>query len=743
MKRILRATLALLLIASQVDAKVLVVMPKLLNTAGQESDRDELTSGTRFTEIAKGLLDRVTSGQGDGSFGYKVVRVKDATTEELRLGTRVYNRGKGGATTETFDGEIWIYPSGGSMGAGLPRLDSLLAYSRGGPQVPILILMGDRLDNSTTPIHFESISPVCSTGVNTANNVRSSLPYYNDCAAGSANCANCQHLPGSTKAWFDGSYLLPIVHTGPDPTGGFRRLICTNAAGYVGGSAIPSWRDSAVTYASNDTMQAWELEYNDIHASRAIFFYCDGIGTNQGDSIANALGGGGGVVDRYPPAEVAPAEMLMAYARLDSVIRAEHPTDPTRRLFAPDKLPIRLAATVDGAFMRTTHLPGPGIRPQDSTIVKATLDSIANLNASGGVQIKLTFGVNCDSMTAANYQSELGWLRKLGGNARFSPQGWRGVLNPVTATSGDGNAAVVSSINSFPNIVDALGFRRSRIFMDDGSVFNTGNADDADSSVCTLLKAERQRMVAAGIRPEEMSHTLLPPLDDWSPSNQKGGMDSMLYVCRVCGNFSTIRTMDFGYQSSPWRSINGASMVGSATYRSVANGSFGYMPYEGMYKDAGGGLVKLLTHNYTDILGAYGAAARQDSVGDSYDAVAQLTQSVWKGLSVDRESGDRDYWSVEAQGDYISAGVLNQVDYFNIYKNKWIASQIGDFWPGNAHILALKMSDLSGHNGGIEANASRNGYWALKWIKNQMDAVNTFAGQTIITYSWPEDVRVK
>lgn len=737
--------LAVLLIASQADARTLVIARKHA-PVGVVSDYVAKQSGERFETLVTDLLNKVTGGVSDTTYGYTVVRDDQVNTEEARSGLRVLNRGQSGARGVQYDAVLWLGPTISSLGAGRVRADSLFIANSalprgGGPRVPQCFLFSDEIPN----VGLGSLvsCPKCSTGVSDPTAT----------ALSGVATGELFQQTGKARGWYTaGLYTSGMVHSSDrDPLGGFRSLVemkqsALDLYNYTG--VVPAWRDSAWTWARVDTMALWELPSSgfaaSLGASASVFCYPDGNG-GPGDSLTDNGGGVTGDPFEKRAAEVDPALILVALARLDSL--------SSHRVFDPRKLPIKLAVTVDGAFMRTTHMPGPGIRPQDSTFVKATFDSIAKINAAGGVPIRLTVGVNVDSMTQTQYRSELSWWRKVPGT-RFSPQPWRGVKTTVGGVNGDG-AADPAGASGAVNIPDMLGFRRSRAFSSDGTAFTAGGIGNADTSICALMEGARAQMVAAGIRSEEMSHTLLPALDDWSPANREGvaNRDSFFLVCRTCGGFSTIRAAGTPKQSDP----QSYSAAASATFRGVSNGSMGYGNREGRYRDTNGGYVTVLAEGPRQILGSYRAVATIDSLvyplSSFYDPLFATLYTTWAGLTRTREYMQGDYRSDYPQDfggfafDSIGTTAAVQAvgghpdNYYVTVKNNWLDHSIWDGWPGSAHVLALTMADLSGHSGGVEANGSRNGYWILKSLKNQFDAINDFAGKTVIQFDYPENIR--
>lgn len=734
-----------MILASQADARTMVVFRKSGNPNDALSIYSQ-KSGQRFDTVVRDVLDHVTGGQSDTACGYVGVRDDQVTTEDIRNGQIVYGRGTPNPRVVQFDAVLTVGMGIGSAGAGRPRLDSLFMANKnlvtaGGPRVPLGVLFSDEIQalQSSTSVSCAA----CSVGVADAVGFLS----------GVAHVPFLIRKAGSARGWYTaGLYNSCFVHDAArEPVGGYRpllQMVSTNVDLWPWTGVTSAWRDSAWSYGANDSVVAWELPHGgfaaSLGASPVVFAYADGNGgpkdslmvwnsNNSADPI---------LANTSLAAEVDPSLIMVVLARLDSMTN--------HRVLSPQKT-LRLGVTIDGGFMRTTHLPGPGIAPTDSNFFKATLDSLANLEAAGGVKFYPTVGVNVDSMTTGNngLRPELGWWRKLSG-VRFSPQVWAGVKTPKTTSAGDGIANVDQNVGG---LVDVLGFRRARFFKgDDDQILNPSTANN-DTSICAMMRSLRGRMLTGGARTAEMSHTLLPPLDDWSPASLAAtvgtrtasgrDLDSMLYVCRTCGGFSVIRSSNVAMQSQPWKS--GAH---SATYRGVPNGTWGYAGQEGYYNDAAGVAVKVLCGGWRSPIGAANSMARLDSVpligGGYVDPLFEGSYVTWAGLTRTKEYENGDYhtWYPSDRGgfSYANDNVYATDNYYVTAKNNIDNWHVHDSFPGSAHILTLSMADLSGRAGGTEANGARNGYWLLKSLKNSFDTINDFAGRTVCRFDYPENI---
>ena len=183
--------------------------------------------------------------------------------------------------------------------------------------------------------------------------------------------------------------------------------------------------------------------------------------------------------------------------------------------------------------------------------------------------------------------------------------------------------------------------------------------------------------------------------------------------------------------------------MASATYRGVSNGLMGYSRTEGVYRDAGGGLVTVLCSNGHDIAGGTMQAIVDDSssVTQYYGNLTLFgLYRVVAGLLTPEDNWNADHYAV---GSDFSAA------YYTSFKDNLIAhTLIGQngagarINPRKGSILRLTTADLSGCTGCPRGAPARNGWWIIKSLKNWMDAVNNAAGRTIIMFDYPENIKV-
>ena len=673
---------------------------------------------------------------------YTIVSPQQVRTIDMKEGTLVHNLQPGVAANygnasmpvESFNAILSLagianltLAAYGSM-AGSARVDSMLrsAYLTAAPhtnglQVPLAFIGGDAHGSYTASGTYAvfSGSIACTLGVDV------STP-FND---GNSSYMQGIESPGSRKIfWPSGQFLAPIwkATTGAGVgVRGFRTLLAMERCNFnyyprIGVSS-PWWPDSTLTPEQSDTLCAWQILFSNISGSQqACFALVDGPGGADDSATSGQVPGEGDV-----------AVITYLVAHLDSL--AGH------TLIDYDKMPLKLGVTVDAGFCRTSNRAGPGILPSDSSVFKATLDSLAALNLSGGVPVMVTAGINVDSLQSGSYASELGWWRKLGANVRFSPQAWRQVKT-LSNQSGDGNTSDVLP-------ADIFGFRRSRTFYGGGGYFGDDGAAE-DSSIDAHLFVAGNLMNVAGIRHEEMSHTLLPALDDWTPTNKSSGIafDSLMFVANRNGYWA-IRADNRSWASAISNNRNGTAASSMTPWGISGTGALGYVDKPGCYKSSLGQLNVLCQNGYPilggvsmDLFAGADSARAVGSVGDSsswYEPFIYEVDRSWTGLMLN-EMRNSDFNHVSGQVYEAKYAFNAEFSFYRTEGDKRMPLVDGQVVPKAAQIRKFNIADLSGVPNGPPA---RHGYWTLKSLKNSFDAINSAAGKTLFRFAWPEDMR--
>jgi hypothetical protein len=348
-----------------------------------------------------------------------------------------------------------------------------------------------------------------------------------------------------------------------------------------------------------------------------------------------------------------------------------------------DKLPLRVAITVDGLCARSVATNSGGIVPSDTSRFYGTLDSLQTLD------VPLVFGVNLDS--AATYPRDLQYAKDAIAKARFTPQGRSGV---DSTAAGNGNAS---------NIQTRDAFRRYR-----NAAMAVGVAGGAagDTSLYALLHYAILR--GDSLWPGRSSRFALPVDDDWSPynlrANQAGPtVDSVLYAYRKAG-YKGIRINGSWAESRP---------------NKTRNNPRGFTPEQGNYAirygtvEKGDGF-KLLAHNGG---GTFGSVSFGLGVTDSTAPAADQPQSYtwssvrrfWDGLF--------GYWPILVGSDGENATGETQ----------------------RCRILRMSAQELAGAGTDTWKSTQRPGWWAIKQVVMPIRIMNRLAGRSIMVVDYPEN----
>ena len=595
----------------------------------------------------------------------------------------------------TYDGSVATYKT-------TYHPDSLTRTPRGGCLVPYLFFISNtamyELGSSATDI----ISDDCASG---NSSQRDTSGVIGPVQSGAWTQYN--YLFSSPRSQFLGEPWNPgyVVNPTP-PAGGFRGLIGKSVASIdiANPQAPPAWQDSLWFPKTTvpDSVVLWEREWKNLdccpNAQPQIFATWCG-GGSAADSIGNAI-------SVMPSAEGSFPVMLAAYARLDSLLGGRLITKP-----------ITIAAVIHGAFSRglrggilanSGFTPGPA--PADSLTYYATIDSLSKYC------IPVTVAEDPDS--ASSYPNELArWQADCA--ARFTPQVWNGVRDTANAQGGTTKAG---------NPVDVWGRWRDRAFYGDGTGIG------ADSSLWSQLgwqQAKQDSIFGASRR----SMFLVPPDDDYSPNNTTAGtVDSIFYVVAKRG-YAGIECDGQAFAANAFFKPGYTGF-----YRTNAKGfPIGWYQQQGTYKSSvDGSRIKLLAHQGYSVYGgagqSWGPAAITDS---SYNAGGNFESGLnwarfWEGAIGPLVYEDNDVWS--------SGTSWNLLSFFYIWRGTRyrLEDMRGDpgQMPRRGSIMRINAATLSGD----PSHPARAGYWMLKSLKFNCDAINALAGRTVINLTYPEYV---
>lgn len=690
-KRLLAALALACFFSSTAFAKLLVV-------AGEEP------VVTNNVIAAHAMTDRINmavlSTLNQFGVDYKVVSPALAKTDFIRRGVMTWNFGTPSAYNESFDAVLVL-----NMGA---RSTSETPWPRsstgcypcsttvGGvtkaPLVPQGWLFGaksgENIGSDLASARFtnQAGSLPCSTGVAKNGNGAAGAAAFGE---NSAN-PHTQYDPATQTSWFSNANTMGFF---PDAatSGGVRSLLKNYQAYHYG-----RYRYTLVESNNADTVEAglgadttviWERPFKNMYA-----------GANNTLPIkpivfANVMGASpcSDSAGTYLPCEYDPHITLLVLARLDSLTGG--------KVFSKPK---KAAIVLSGAFERNLRrLPG-GANDQDSSVIKATLDSL------GALGVPLTVGANADSISS--YPNEVSWWKKVPA-ARFSPYTTYGLTDTTKASNW-----------SSTRVVDLFGRYRNRAIVGD-SLYHA--VAGADSSILAGLVLLRDKIKDAGLR---VSGTVVAPLDDWSPKNmlsKSTPLDSLTLAFSRAG-FSAVLT---DVQR------NEASINRTKANRDLVRG------YDGVQRDYYNPLLgkefRLIGHTGYNITGSsmnyMVVPTDSTTIPLTYSFGGTITSTptasmmslgrFWYGFLNDNWR-DIDWFP--------TTGIAGYGGYLDIRYPS--ADLFGEF--RRASVMKLHVSDLGGIPNGPPA---RPGYWAIKSLVNQFRAVNAWANRKVLILTYPED----
>lgn len=370
-----------------------------------------------------------------------------------------------------------------------------------------------------------------------------------------------------------------------------------------------------------------------------------------------------------------------------------------------------MAVTIDGAFARCDQQYSQGVYLPDSAAVKATVDSLA---AYG---IPFLVGVNVDSVAA--YPYEKAWWAK--GGARFTPQVWSGV---------NGANGAASYAAGRYTLRDLFGHARQR------QAYGPADGAANDTSFYSQLKFAFARNDS--LFPGRSSRFLLPPLDDFVPTNSIKG-DSILIAAWLAGasgiRISAQDTLRRAYQTTnvQQRGYRGLKLLG----------------HTGEYVTGGSRLIAVPGGTYavgyfvTDSGYAY-----QPFCTIAERQLSGIVRGVWRGTEVTHPTSGSSFrtqfqtYGSSTQPNLLVTKVADGCDA-NLYHNGWglasrasilkvAASALG----GSTYISDLRQPGRWGETG----NPTRPGWWAIRATDGFRAVVNAVAGRTLIRWGYPEDI---
>lgn len=694
MRRLLAGLLALALLAPVgADSRILVVFDRFWENDASTNYGHPEQQG-RMIGAALDVLNKTGAC-------YTAVPITSMKTEFARYGMLVHGwDGSTYTSADTFDAVMWLSWNGLAGSTALPKpypvayngcYPCSLTMVAKKPFVPQLFLFGaTNAQSTTTSLGSWGQSGGglrCSTGVAKTGGAATGHSW-----GGLKGRESLGWLSASNQFYIGGPPAM--IHNTTVPAGGVRTIMRVGpAATWIEANA------GAVSHAANnadsllkgsdvDTVMVWERPNLGTGGSPLIF--ANIMGASPCTDSLNSLSS----IQNVPCEFDAPTFMI-ALAHLDSLTGGA--------VWCGDKpYGLDAAVVVSGAFSRSRRDTAGGGQDEDSTSIRS---SLADDEFSS---IPFTFAVNVDSLDS--YPQDFGRLA-LVKKYRVTPQAWTGVVDS-TAKSG---------ATSSTTPVDVFGRFRTRAFYGDGSGVG------ADSSLHAGMVWQRN-IVRNRFGTQRLSNFCVAPLDDYSPRNflwGSGGADSLIYAIRQAG-YTALRTDVHSRQAQPGKAVNRDRLIGWFTrqgdYRSAFDGS----------------TLRVLGQTGGSVSG--GKFSADTSGGSSGWALSQITfgnggstASVphmivgrwWYGLVHDQFT-DYDWFPYDnvSNGQYGPGKTRSYEDVFEPFRH--------------ASTVNLYMSDFSGLTNGPPA---RPGFFALRSLKRQFDAINIKAGRTICRFVWPEEVR--
>lgn len=693
--RAIAALAAILLVAQPCAARTAIVVNRTVTnvTSNASGSSNQRVYAQNASNISKGLVASFLNRYNPGSFDYY-------TGDQVRV-SLVKN---GTILGRSYSQIIWIGFGGQGMAQStvthtVCRECSLTFIASGGsiPTVPMLFL-GPLVGETGAP---QSTGAACSTGVNTTG--------MDPGTQGPDTFDWRYHIPGNNNGWPAWAGQQPgcaMSDTPPYtmPSGTFRVLLGADGTNMSSNGQLvrqpkPAWRDSIMQWGAlsswsgaNQTYSAasptlgvsvW-VRYNDnpigLSAGAKPAVFCAFGNMNPG-TVGGGASARAALDQRIQPD---PTPLYIAMAFLDSLSGGD--------LLGTSYEPAKLAVQISGGFRRGLNTAAGGIAPYDTVSFKAAMDSLKTLG------LPITVGVNADSMNA--YASDLA-MWKRGGINRWALESWDGVAD---SSKGSGNASVGLYR---PAIVDPFGRFRSRKFMG-------ATADTTDTSMVNLLA--RGRKMIAEFTGDYVDGVLIAAQDDASPANKSSrAFDDSLAAAIAAAGFSGI-------------SQNADDSLATGGVGPTTSNPWGYGSTQRSIRG-----VMFLSHPGFNPRGAtYGHGIPQVTDGSGSDSswCISYTKRTLFGLF-------NNYW--ESPQNYVQ--LKNKDGGFAL--EQW-ASEPGihaEISPkSNQTGVNLVRVTASGFGSGeLTSSPNMPAFYTLKYLRNQVDAINSF-GRTLIVFTSPDGI---
>lgn len=709
--------LAFLLLAPAAQARVAIIIDNTNNnsTAGTLALRTEewyvRNIGYQFVT---GFLNRYNPGS------YDTYTASQVWTQLIKDGkVSLTDRGSTTGPYKTYTGVIWVGTAGMSVSTNPNHVGcaacSLTFISNAAtaavPTVPQLFL-GGIVEGETG----FSASAACSTNCGGAGfDPGSQGPDYFQWRY------HTLQQPG--KGWpaqpgeaagldcFDGTSIARAAGT--------YRVIIGGDLSNVGGASpatVPAWRDSIYSVAFQKVNYGYTA--NATAPSYGIAVWVRYNGWPEGSGPANAkpnifvhwgahhtpVVGGGNTLNTDVRVQPDPVPIYIGMAFMDSVMGGA--------MLGTNYEPAKLAVQISGGFRRGLSTGPGGFAPDDTVNVGATLDSIKTLN------IPFSVGVNVDSISA--YASDLALWRR-GGAPHFTLESWNGIAD---STKGSGNA---SARPTAPAIVDPFGHFRKRIFVGSFSTTDTITVtarDSTDTSMVALLyrgrKLLRQQL---RITDNDIDGVVIAARDDHLPVSNRSQDDSV--------GIALVRGGWVGVAQNADDSTGTSDIAPSRTNLWHASSN---------QHESGGALF--LTHPGFNPRGAtYGngvAIVNDGAHSDSSWCMAYANRTMFSLYNPFWETPQKYHW-LKPQGEVDFGGLPSQAMWWS---EPGIHAEISPKSNIRTGTNLIRVTASSLGTGGKPLSPDRPGWFTLKYIKYQCDAINSF-GKTLIVFTYPDGLSPK
>lgn len=363
-------------------------------------------------------------------------------------------------------------------------------------------------------------------------------------------------------------------------------------------------------------------------------------------------------------------------------------------VFDSSKLPLQAAIQIRGGWRRgQRHLSG-GISPNDSSQLKAAIDSIAALRA------KVTVGVNVDSLS--DYADDKNWWDRGAPYVRFGMEQWGG------AVAGQPLSISTRGTTSWQRPLDPLGNARPRFIYGDGS------AAGGDSSVWALVRANFYKMDST-FRRERVDRVLMGANFRWFPRSLTG-RDSMGARADSLVAFLSDAGVRGAVTNSWWPLSNFAD---PSVEWPLSLNQLGGRHRITMGRSAGSYFNNWVTPGFVDSGSAYYNGNLVGGAGELVGNSFKKTNHFWYGLLANRQM------SPYARMPYTATVDSTQYALGSPY----------------TRIFTLHVGDLgSGAMDDWETRPSANGWWQIKSLVNASRAINHLANRTIVEFVWPDEI---